>query len=75
MDELNKAFDNGIIKLRTLLLLEKFIKNMHITLKDDILPIYIVDTFKFLVDNKKIPNAGKATSEDLDRLLHHLFNI
>lgn len=75
MDELNKAFDNGTIKLRTLLLLEKFIKNMHITLKDNILPIYIVNTFKFLVDNKKIPNAGKTTSEDLDRLLHHLFNI
>lgn len=75
MNELNKAFDNGTIKLRTFLLLEKFIKNMHITLDNDILPIYIVDTFKFLVDNKKIPNAGKATSEDLGRLLHHLFNI
>ena len=73
MNTINKAFEDGTIKLRTVLLFERFIKLMHITLtQDEELPIYIVEIFKTCVDAGKIPGAGKATSIDLQKLLNHL---
>lgn len=68
MTELEQAFENDIINLRTFLHFNNFIKHMQITIDaDGVFPLYILQMFKACVDSGKIPGAGKATSQDLHR--------